>query len=200
MRKVGIMGGTFNPVHFVHLLLAEAAYEQFHLDEIMFLPSKRPAYKPLSELIEEEHRFHMIELAIADNPYFSVSDMEFHRVGNTYTADTLLELSKKYPDTEFYFILGGDSLFELEKWSRPEIVMEKAYIVAAQRDDKDNDLMVQKMTELNEKYKAKIELLQVPMLEVSSRMLRERVKKGQSIRYFLPEAVRSYIIEHGFYL
>lgn len=200
MRKVGIMGGTFNPIHFVHLLLAEAAYEQYHLDEIVFLPSKRPAYKPISEVIEEEHRFHMIELAISDNPHFSVSDMEFYREGNTYTADTLLELTKKFPDTEFYFVIGGDSLFSLEKWSRPEIVMEKAHIVAAQRDDKDNERLVQKMMELNEKYKAKIELLQVPMMEVSSRMLRERVKEGQSIRYFLPETVRSYIIKHGFYL
>ncbi len=200
MRKVGIMGGTFNPIHFVHLLLAEAAYEQFYLDEIIFLPSKRPAYKPLSELVEEEHRFHMIELAIGDHPHFSVSDMEFHREGNTYTADTLLELSKKFPDTEFYFIMGGDSLFELEQWSRPEIVMEKAHIVAAGRDDKDNGSIMQKMLELNEKYHAKIELLQMPMMEVSSRMLRERVKEGQSIRYFLPETVRSYIMEHGFYL
>lgn len=200
MRKVGIMGGTFNPIHFVHLLLAEAAYEQFYLDEIIFLPSKRPAYKPLSELMDEEHRYHMIELAIADNPHFTVSDMEFHREGNTYTADTLLELSKKFPNTELYFILGGDSLFELEKWYKPEIVMEKAHILAAQRDDKDNDRMLYKMIELNEKYKAKIELLQVPLMEVSSRMIRERVKKGQSIRYFLPEAVRNYIIEHGFYL
>lgn len=200
MRKVGIMGGTFNPIHNVHLLLAQAAYEQFQLDEIMFLPSKRPAYKPLSELVDEEHRFHMIKLAICDNPHFSVSDMEFHREGNTYTADTLLELAQKYPETEFYFILGGDSLFELEKWSRPEVVMEKAHIVAAQRDDKGNDRMVLKMKELNVKYNARIELLRIPRMEVSSRMLRERVKEGQSIRYFLPEAVRNYIKEHGFYL
>lgn len=200
MRKVGIMGGTFNPIHTVHLMLAEAAYEQFQLDKIIFLPSKRPAYKPQSEIVEEEHRYRMIELAIEDNPHFSVSDMEFHREGNTYTADTLTEMTEKYPDTEFYFIIGGDSLFQLEKWYQPEVVMEKSHIVAAQRGDKDNELMLHKIAELNKKYEAKIDLLQVPMMEVSSRMLRERVKEGQSIRYFLPEAVRSYIDKNGFYL
>ena len=199
MKKVGIMGGTFNPIHFAHLILAESAYEQFELDEIIFLPSNQPAYKPLCEIVSNEHRKNMIELAIKDNPHFSISTAEFEREGYTYTADTLLHLTKEYPDIKFYFIIGGDSLFQLERWNRPEIVLSLAEILSAGRGEKTEDEMLIKIEELNEKYQTNIQFLKVPTFDISSNMIRCLLKKERSVKYFLPENVISYIKENNLY-
>ncbi len=118
--KIGIMGGTFNPIHFAHLILAESAYEELNLDKILFMPSKKPPHK-LNESIEsDEHRIQMIQLAIKSNPHFDLSCVELEREGITYTADTLEELNRNYPQDEFYFIIGADSLFQIEDWWHPE--------------------------------------------------------------------------------
>lgn len=199
MKKVGIMGGTFNPIHIAHLVLAEQAYEQFGLDEIVFMPSKRPAYKDLSEVIDEEYRQRMIELAIADNPHFTIDTMEFYREGNTYTADTLEELTKKNPEVEYYFILGADSLFQLEKWYRPEVILSLSTILAANRDDKDDDLVKSKIEELINTFHAKIHLLKIPKIDISSKMIRECIQEGKSIRYYVPNGVSDYIQQQTLY-
>lgn len=199
MKKVGIMGGTFNPIHYAHLILAESAYEQYDLDEIIFLPSNQPAYKSLREIVSNEHRKNMIQLAIEDNPHFSFSTVEFEREGNTYTADTLLQLTKEYPDVMFYFIIGGDSLFQLEHWNRPEVVLSLAKILAAGRGEKTEDEMLIKIDELNEKYQSNIQFLKVPTFDISSKMIRNHLKKGNSVKYFLPEKVISYINENNLY-
>lgn len=197
--KIGIMGGTFNPIHNAHLMLAEQAYEQYHLDEILFMPSKRPAYKELSEVIDEEHRCQMIQVAIEDNPHFRIDTMELKREGNTYTADTLIQLTQQHPDISYYFIIGADSLFQLERWSRPEIILSKASILAANREDKDVELVKSKIAELTSNYEAKIHLLQIPQLDISSKMIRRRLKEGKTIRYFVPKGVEDYIQEHKLY-
>lgn len=199
MKKVGIMGGTFNPIHMAHLILAEKAYEQFGLDEIVFLPSRRPAYKELQEVIEEKYRQDMIELAIKDNPHFTIDTMEFEREGNTYTSDTLIELTKANPEVEYYFILGGDSLFQMEGWNRPEIVFSKACILAAQREDKTDEEILDKVEELKKKYHADIRLLSVPQMDISSKMIRDLIKQGKSVRYLLPKPVLDYIDANGLY-
>ena len=199
MRKVGIMGGTFNPIHIAHLILAEQAYEQYELDEILFMPSKRPAYKDLNEVIDEEYRQHMIELAIADHPCFQIDTMEFYREGNTYTADTLLELTKKNPDVAYYFIIGADSLFQLEHWWRPEVILSLATILAANREDKDDDLVNSKIEELTKTYNAQIHLLKIPQIDISSKMIRARIQDGKTIRYFVPKVVQDYIKQHNLY-
>lgn len=199
MKKVGIMGGTFNPIHIAHLVLAEQAYEQYGLDEIVFMPSKRPAYKDLSEVIEEEYRKKMIELAIEDNPHFTIDIMEFYREGNTYTADTLLELTKKNPEVSYYFIIGADSLFQLEKWYHPEVILSLSTILAANRDDKDDDLVKSKIDELVNTFHAKIHLLKIPKIDISSNMIRECIQEGKSIRYFVPSVVCKYIEEQNLY-
>ena len=193
MKKVGIMGGTFNPIHFAHLMLAQKAYEQFELDEIMFLPSRRPAYKELQEVIEEEYRQDMIELAIQDNPHFTINTMEFEREGNTYTSDTLIQLTKANPEVEYYFIVGGDSLFQMECWNRPEIVFSKAHILAAQREDKTDEEILDKVKELKQKYNADIQLLNVPRMNISSHMIRNLIKEGKSVEHLLPKQVIDYI-------
>lgn len=199
MKKIGIMGGTFNPIHFAHLILAENAYEQFNLDEVVFMPSKRPAYKDLSELVSNEHRMNMIKAAIEGNDHFSISDMEYHREGNTYTADTLRELNRNNPDEEYYFIIGGDSLLELEKWYQPETVLSLSHVVASSRSDISDQEIEDKIKELNDKYHSDIELLKVPSMDISSKMIRSRLEQNQTVRYFLPEAVLQYIKCHDLY-
>lgn len=199
MRKVGIMGGTFNPIHYAHLVLAESAYEQYELDEVIFLPSSQPAYKPLQEIVSNEHRLRMIELAIENNTHFSISTLEFEREGNTYTADTLQVLTGMYPDDEFYFIIGGDSLFDLEKWSRPEVVLRLTHVLAAGREDKNNQEILDRINELNHKYHARIHYLEIPSLDISSRMIRSRLKENKTVKYFLPDNVISYIKENHLY-
>lgn len=199
MKKVGIMGGTFNPIHMAHLILAEQAYEQYGLDEVVFMPSKRPAYKDLTEVVGEEHRQRMIELAIAENSHFRIDTMEFYRKGNTYTADTLLELTENNSDVEYYFIIGADSLFQLERWSRPEVILSHATILAANRAEKDVDLVNTKVEELTKTYHAKIHVLKIPQIDISSKMIRSCIKDGKTIRYFVPEVVLEYIKQHDLF-
>lgn len=199
MKKVGIMGGTFNPIHIAHLILAEHAYEQYGLDKIVFLPSKRPAYKELENVIDELYRQKMIELAISNNSHFEINTMEFSREGNTYTADTLIDLKSKNPDTSYYFIVGADSLFQMEQWSRPEVVFEKSIILAAQREDKSNEDVLQQMDVLKRKYQAKIFLVKIPQIDISSSRIREAVANGRSIKYLVLESVENYIRQQQLY-
>lgn len=199
MKKIGIMGGTFNPIHYAHLILAENAFEQYSLDEVIFLPSRKPAYKPLEDIVEDEHRKNMVMLAIKDNPHFTISTMEFDREGNTYTADTLTLLSEQYPDDTFYFIIGGDSLFQLEKWYNFKTVLKLSHILAAGRDDTKEDEIQNKIAELNSKYNAKISYLRVPSMEISSKMIRDRIYSNETVQYFLPDNVLHYIKEKNLY-
>ena len=122
MKRIGIMGGTFNPIHSVHLIMAQVAYHQFHLDKVLFMPSKHPPHKDNSVIISDEHRTRMIQLAIDGNSNFEFSDLELKREVTTYTSDTLTYLTEKNPDTEYYFIIGGDSLEQLENWHKPEVI------------------------------------------------------------------------------
>lgn len=199
MSKIGIMGGTFNPIHFAHLILAESAYEQFSLDKILFMPSKNPPHKPHDEIVSDELRSNMIQLAIEGNPHFEFSALELDRVGTTYTYETLEELTKEYPNNEFYFILGADSLFDFEKWKNPVRILELTHIVAAGRDHFSEKKMLKQIEYLTEKYNANIHLLKTPNMDISSQMLRKKVKIGETIRYYLPDVVEEYIIKHKLY-
>ena len=119
MKKIGILGGTFNPIHHGHLILGQAAKEEFGLDEILVMPTKNPAYKTISGGVSEKNRVDMIKLAIRDFPYFKFSDIELKREGTTYTVDTLRELTKQDTDCRYYFIMGADSLYQIETWKDP---------------------------------------------------------------------------------
>lgn len=193
MSKIGIMGGTFNPVHNVHLILAEEARRQFGLKKILFMPSKNPPHKEKREIVSEEHRKRMIQHAIQDNPHFKFSDIEWKREGTTYTRDTLAYLRKKYPEHEFYFIVGGDSLAALETWRDPAFIFQNCHMLAANRDGVNRDKILKWITFFREKYQAVISEIQLPSLSISSEMIREKVKKGESIAGYCPEPVERYI-------
>ena len=141
MKRTGIMGGTFNPIHMGHLIIAEKAREQFNLDEVLFLPSGVPYMKDCREVLPGKIRMEMTALAIQGNPFFAVSAMEVEREGRTYTYETLEKLREQNPDTEYYFILGADSLWKIETWRKPERIFAACHILAAVRDDKSSEDM-----------------------------------------------------------
>lgn len=199
MKKVGILGGTFNPVHMAHLIIAEIAREEAGLDDILFIPSGCSYLKDASDILPAKDRIHMTGLAIEDNSHFALSTIEIDRGGNSYTCDTLLELKHRYPDQEYYLIVGADNLFAMEEWKDPEVIFRNAKILAAVRGSKKRADMEEKIAELKEKYHADITLLHVSHVDISSSLIREKIAQGLSIRYMLPEKVREYIIKNHFY-
>ncbi len=198
-KKIGIMGGTFNPIHNGHLLLGERAYEQFGLDEVWFMPSKKQPHKENDLSITDDERIRLVEKAIEGNPHFVLSTMEFEREGFTYTADTLSLLHKELPQTSFYFIIGGDSLYTIEKWYLPEVIFEHANIIATGRDGIDEPLVLQKITELKERFQANIHYLKVPRIDISSNDIRQLLRNTSSVRYMVPDNVYQYILEKELY-
>ena len=200
MKKVGIIRGTFNPVHLAHLMLAETAYEFMHLDEILFIPSGCSYMKDESIIVSAKDRVHMLGLALEENPHFALSTIEIERQGNSYTCETLRELSEKYPDWELYLIMGADNLFDIETWKSPEEIFHYAHILAAVRGAKKLPDMEEKIADLKEKYDADITLLPIRHIDISSTSIRDKVQNGLSIRYIVPDKVREYIEKHQLYI
>ncbi len=199
MKRVGIMGGTFNPIHIGHLLLAENAYSAFGLDQVLFIPSGCSYMKDQSAILDADTRLRMTALAIQDNPHFQVSDMEVRRPGYTYTCETLEQLTRENPSTEFFFLAGADSLFAMETWKNPEVIFQKATVLAAVRDDCGNGRLSEQAQHLCEKYHGRVCLIPSGNVEISSSDIRSRIREGRSIRYLVPERVREYIEENGLY-
>lgn len=199
-KKVGILGGTFDPVHIAHLILAENAWQQFQLDTVLIMPSGDPPHKADREISSAEHRIRMLQLAIDDNKHFKLSTIEVERKGKTYTAETLTMLCENHPDCEYYFIIGADSLFQLEAWYHPEVVMRHAILLAAVRDDMQIPEVKVQMEHLKKQYHAQIYLLHTPDMSLSSSTIRERISKGESIKYMVPKDVEKYIYQNKLYL
>lgn len=193
------MGGTFNPIHIGHLILAEQAYEQFELDYVLFMPSKRPPHKPNQELESDIHRKKMVELSIQDNSHFMLSTLELERDGTTYTVDTMRELNEDDPDTDYYFIIGGDSLFQLETWREPAEIMKFTHILAASRYHIPNQEIQNQIDYLKKTYQGRISLLEIPTIDISSKMLRQSLQTGKSVTYYIKEPVIHYIMQHRLY-
>lgn len=198
-KKVGILGGTFNPVHMAHLIIAETAQEDAGLDDILFVPSGCSYLKDASEILPAKDRINMTGLAIEDNPHFALSTIEIDREGNSYTCDTLMELKERYPKQEYYLIIGADNLFTMEEWKDAEVIFRNAKILAAVRGSKNRADMEEKRAQLKEKYDADITILNVRHVDISSSMIREKVAAGRSIRYMVPEKVRDYIQKNNLY-
>jgi nicotinate-nucleotide adenylyltransferase len=198
-RKIGIMGGSFDPVHFAHLLIAENAREQLNLDEIWFMPNANPPHKQGKKVTDAGLRCAMVELAIEDNPNFTLCRYEAERSEISYTADTLREFTKKYPDIDWYFLMGGDSIRDFHSWYHPEKIAKYATLVIANRGELQDDLLLQKTKEAEEKYHARVKVLTFPQFDLSSSMIRDKIKNQQSVRYLLPERVEEYISKHHLY-
>lgn len=198
-KKVGIIGGTFNPIHLGHLILAEHAYEEYSLDEILFIPSGISYFKDPKTVLDKKKRITLTGEAIEDNPHFALSTMEADRPGNSYTCETLEELKRVNPNTQYYLIIGADSLFEIEKWKEPASIMKNAIILAAVRNDQGTEALQQKANELMQKYNCEIHVLACPHIDISSTEIRNRIKEGKSIRYMVTEQTEKYIIKHHLY-
>ncbi len=199
-KKIGIMGGTFNPIHFGHLILAETAYHQFDLDQVLIMPTKNTYYKRMNHLVSEEDRTRMVQLAIEGNDHFRLSLEEINREGTTYTVETLRNLTAVHKNVEYYFIMGADSLYHMETWKDVEEILSMAVIVVAGRGSEGSGSSLNSQIEYMEnKYDACILKLSSPVMEISSNDIRRRIREGESIRYLLPDSVRNYILDHGIY-
>ena len=201
MKKIGIMGGTFDPIHSGHLMLGKQAYEEYDLDCVWCMPSRQPPHKKDRHITSPADRLEMVRLAVESTPFFACSDFELCRTeGNTYTADTLLLLKQAYPDTEFYFIVGADSIFDIEKWYHPEIVMKNAVILAADRACGHDDVPFNRQIEyLTKKYDARICQLHSRRMDVSSQLLRQKIQNGEQVSRYIPDPVVQFIRERRLY-
>lgn len=199
MAKIGIMGGTFNPIHNVHLIMAEEARRQFGLNEVWFMPSGTPPHKDKRFIASGEHRKRMIQHAIQENPHFEFSDLEIKRDGITYTRDTLRFLRKKMPQDAFYFILGGDSLAQMDSWCDPAYIFENCHVLAANREETENGEIQKWISFYEKKYNAKISEIQMPSITISSEMIRNKIQSGKSVSDYCPAVVERYIRLNGLY-
>ncbi len=199
-KKIGILGGTFDPVHHGHLILADDVRQKFSLDKVVFIPSGMPPHKAVSSVTEAEHRFNMVRIAVSTNTGFEVSRIEIDRSGYTYTIDTLTQLKREYgDDTELLFIIGADVVNDLLTWKNYEMVFGMCGFIAVLRPGFDNESFVKRINWLEETYKAKIYTTDTPLIEISSTIIREKLQRGQSIKYLVPESVEAYVTENGLY-
>ena len=201
MRKVGILGGTFNPIHNGHLAIAENAYVSLSLDEVMFIPTGISYLKSGLNVLSKEHRLTMTELAVKNISYFSVSDIEIKRAGNTYTKDTLIELRNMYDDTWFYFIGGSDTLFNIEKWYEPQTILDNCTLVALNRGEYLNSDLMNKRDDLIGKFNADIIIIDSEKIDISSTDARRLISNKQFdiASKLLPKEVFDYIILNKLY-
>lgn len=197
LKKVGIMGGTFNPIHNGHLLLAKAAYEALQLDKVLFMPSGKSYMK--NRVLCSDKRVAMIRDAITPYPYFELSTIEVERAGNTYTYETLDTLKKQHPDTHYYFIMGADSLFHMETWKEPDTIFRLSTLVCAVRDEYDHSALEAKREALIERWNADIVLLDIPQIKISSSDIRNRVQNKLPISGLVPDSVAMYIQQEHLY-
>ena len=199
-KRIGIMGGTFNPVHNGHLILAENACNQYHLDKIYFMPAGVPPHKKNNEITSGELRCSMVEMAIADNPQFAMLDIEVSSTEMSYTYRTLEKLEHIFPETEIYFIMGADSLSDFSSWKNPQRISELCKLLVAVRDNLNKSELHRIADQLFHDFHTQVELLDTPNISISSHDIRDRVRKQASIRYLVPEEVRKYIVTNHLYL
>ena len=197
--KTGIMGGTFDPIHYGHLLMAQGVMEKLDLDRVIFIPTGNPPHKNNSDITDKRDRLKMTEIATADNPKFEVSDMEIKRDKTSYTADTARELKEMYKDDEFYYISGTDVIRDIKDWKTPEAFLKIFKIAAVERITEDSADTDYRINYLKEKFNAEIVKVNLPVIEISSTMIRENIKNKKSVLYMLPDKVIKYVTENGLY-
>ncbi|MBR0383506.1 MAG: nicotinate-nucleotide adenylyltransferase [Eubacteriaceae bacterium] len=198
-QKIGIMGGSFNPIHIGHLHLAESARIEFGLDLVIFVPTGDNPFKHKNDGIDREHRYRMVELAIASNPYFAATRIEIDRYGNSYTIDTVRDLKSRLPEDDLFLITGADIVFELPKWREAEELMQSVAFISAYRPGYPKRKFDRQIKTLQKKYGARIYKLLSSEMDVASTDIRKRLSNNQSIRYLIPENVEAYIRENHLY-
>lgn len=208
MAKIGILGGTFNPIHLGHIKLAQTTYEELSLDTVWFMPSKNPPHKDNNCIIAERYRLEMIKLAISEYKHFQVSDIELQRKGTTYTSYTLEYLNdssnydKEYSNNEYYFIVGADSLLNIESWNRPEVLFKLSNFVVACRDDVDITMLTKHSEYLRDKYNANIFIINMDKLDISSSYIRQCYMVNPcdfDYKNYLNDKVHQFIIKNDLY-
>ncbi|MDO8616632.1 MAG: nicotinate-nucleotide adenylyltransferase [Dehalococcoidia bacterium] len=197
-ERLGVLGGTFDPVHLGHLILAETAREQAALGRVLFVPAGRPWRKAGRQIAPAEHRLQMLRLATADNPAFAVSTIELYRQGPSYTAETLAALKAEHPEAALFFILGEDALADLPNWREPERIRELATLLVARRARTERS--PESGGGAPPGTDERLTWLEMPLIEISATDIRQRARRGGSARYLVPDAVEAYIRETGLYV
>lgn len=191
------MGGTFDPIHVAHLMIAEYAKDEYELDKIIFIPTGTPPHK--DECTDSKIRYDMVSLAVEDNVDFEVTDIETNRTELSYSVDTINELKGKYSGS-FYFIIGSDTLFQLKTWKKiDELSKNVEFICAVRPEYISTKALEMELLYLKSKYNTKINIIKSPLYELSSTYIRERIQTGKSVKYLLPDKVIKYIEEHKLY-
>jgi nicotinate-nucleotide adenylyltransferase len=194
--RLGVMGGTFDPIHYGHLLIAEEARRVFGLDRVEFVTAADPPHKTGRTISPAEHRHAMVVLATASNPFFRASRRELERAGPSYSIDTISEVRAESPGAEIFFITGADAILEILTWHRAAEVIRLCTFVAATRPGHD---LAALQRVLPPEFVAQIRPLKAPGVDISGTQIRERVRRGESTRYLMPEAVEAYIMKEGLY-
>jgi nicotinate-nucleotide adenylyltransferase len=187
MKKVGILGGTFDPPHFGHLLIANEVLFALQLDEIWFMPNQEPPHKKKSDAVKNDDRLHMLQLAIGDNHAFQIQSIELEREGPSYTVETMKLINDEFPDHQFFFIIGADMIEYLPNWHKIDELVKLVQFVGVDRPH------------YSHQTSYPVHYVDVPALDISSSMIRERVKSRKTVRYLLPDSVISYIEEKRLY-
>lgn len=198
--KIGVMGGTFDPIHIGHLISAEYARENMKLDKVLFMPSGRHPFKEDNKVSSPDIRVEMTSLAVAENPYFEVCEIGVNKQSIDYTIDDVREIREEYPDDEIYFIIGSDIIDQIEKWKDFYKLTKLCKFVLFDRWGKEEDRINEKIKELELLYKFDIQKIKSPIIEISSTAIRNRRREELSIEHMLPKTVEDYIIKYGIYL
>ena len=200
IRKLAIMGGTFDPIHMGHLVTAEEVRHEFHVDEVLFVPTGHPPHKSNINMTTCEHRYLMTVLATAANPYFKVSRIEIEREGVTYTIDTIKELKRIYGnEVQLYFITGADAVHKILSWKESAELLQICDFVAVTRPGYNKEELIDQIEELNKQYETNIHFLEVPALAISSSDIRRRLNEMKPIKYLVPQEIENYIKKHELY-
>ncbi|MDI6771871.1 MAG: nicotinate-nucleotide adenylyltransferase [bacterium] len=201
MTRVGVMGGTFDPIHHGHLVTAEEARVQFDLDGVIFIPSGQPPHKDPADVTPSEHRYLMTFLATVSNPHITVSRLEIDRSGPSYTIDTLRLLAEEIAGAELFYITGADAIMQIMRgeWERSPDLLGLCEFIAATRPGFVLDLDVLKRHNCTGRPLVNVHVMAIPALAISSTEIRARVRTGRPIKYLVPEAVEAYIVKHGLY-
>ncbi len=196
---LGLIGGTFNPIHYGHLLAAEYSRYELGLDKVVFIPAARPPHKEGQEILEARIRYQMVEMAIQGNSGFAISDHELGRPGPSYTIDTIKYFEQVYPGKTIYFIMGADSLLLMDTWKDVKTLASSGNFIVVTRPGYNVDWNKAPLSELPRDLEKRLVFLEIPGMDISSSEIRKRLQKNKSIKYMLPDSVEGFIIERGLY-